>query len=733
MKMNMKFRKNEKAFVVASLVLFFLLAIFLFIDVSRKFEILANNRQRIGTLLFAYNDVRRGDASGISWEGLRRGSPVMKSDTIITGFDSSAGVAMSDGTLVDMCQDSVMTFEQSGDGVKAVIEKGCADVKRSGEGIAKDKKLVIMAENNKIAVKEGELTIAKPTGRAPEIFVRRGKASVFANGGERLLDAAELALLKPDALYVEKKMVALIDPSENRRYFTDRKEAHIEFAWEYRGRGDKRRVFLVEISKNRAFSPAHKKIESSDEMVSSNMPEGDYFWRVSAVDRETGTRETSGTGRFSVSRDDSFALLGPPDGEMVKYKDAPPMVVFTWEPHRLAESYILEVSERSDFSVLLKRIESRVVNFSYQWERRLEPGEGKTLYWRVTAAGGPRGWPGRRSDSRRFMVKRIDRLNQPLLVYPINGKSMSRSRIDKEHCIFSWEKTEDNVNKRILFSKEENFGPVYRMFPVDRDHWKMEKSFPSGRYFWLVGLYDKSGMMKAVSDTWMFELRDYEDLALVSPKDGSDFAIDDVRKAGLNFNWKNPELPGRFVLELAGDRDFNNIKRSITTESVKTTIDRVPPGSYYWRVRLMKDDNTVAAASETRSLTIREGAPPPDVIFPRAGGAVKMLTENELKFSWKPTRWANAYQLELHQLVKEKGKTKDMLVLSTQTKDPSYTVTDLSLLDVGNFYWTLRAMKKDRNNKVIRSSGKARNNFNINLGDSKIIIVSPEIQVIENE
>jgi hypothetical protein len=147
----------------------------------------------------------------------------------------------------------------------------------------------------------------------------------------------------------------------------------------------------------------------------------------------------------------------------------------------------------------------------------------------------------------------------------------------------------------------------------------------------------------------------------------------------------------------------------------------------------MTDDNSVAAASETRALTIREGMAPPEVVFPRAGGAVKMLTENELKFSWKPTRWANAYQLELHQLVREKDKTRDRLVLSKQTNDFSYTVSDLNLLDVGKFYWTLRAVKKDRRNRVVRSSNSVRNNFNINLGDSKIIIVSPDVQVIEDD
>ena len=86
----------------------------------------------------------------------------------------------------------------------------------------------------------------------------------------------------------------------------------------------------------------------------------------------------------------------------------------------------------------------------------------------------------------------------------------------------------------------------------------------------------------------MFELRDYEDLALVSPKDRSDFTVDDIEKRGLSFNWKKPELPGRFILELSGDRDFKKVSRAVTTESVKTTIDRVPPGNYYWRVRLIE-------------------------------------------------------------------------------------------------------------------------------------------------
>jgi hypothetical protein len=730
---KMKFRKNEKVFIVACLVLFFFLGIFLFLDVSRTSEILAGDRERVGAILFIHNDVSRNIPSGAAWEGLRQGSPVLDNDTIITGFDSSAGIALKDGSRIDICEDSIVTFGRSGDDMKIIIEKGCADVKRSGKGIAENRKLAIIADNKKIMLREGELSIAKPAGKDPEMFVRKGEARVSVNGDQRTIGADDLAVLKPDSVSVEKKKLVLVDPSENQQYITSRDARQVEFAWDYKGEKKRKTLFMVDISKNRAFSPADKHIESPGEMTAASLTEGDYFWRVSVNNPENGTRETSETRRFAVSRDDPFALVSPSDGEVVEYNNRPPLIIFTWQPHRLAGSYVLELSEKSDFSDVLKKIDSRVVNFSFQWDKGMKPGERRTLYWRVTATGGPRSWRGRKSESSRFIVKRGDRLMPPRLVYPVDGKNMTRSRVGKEHVIFSWEKTEDTLKRRISFSKDNNFSSIYREMPVDADHWAMKQSFPAGSYFWRVGLYDAGGNRKAVSGSRRFELRDYEELALLYPEDRFGFTVDEIEKNGLPFSWKKPDLRGRFILELSNDKDFKKVNRTVTTESLKTTIDGVPPGNFYWRVKLLHDDNTVAAASGTRSFTIHEGMAPPAAVFPRAGGAVKMLTENELKFSWKPTRGADAYQLELHQLVREKDKTRDKLVLSTETDNAAYTVSDLNLLDVGNFYWTVRAVKKDRHNKVVRSSKKIRNNFNINLGESKIIIVSPEIQVIEND
>ncbi|MBN2078930.1 MAG: hypothetical protein JW838_08185 [Spirochaetes bacterium] len=728
----MKFRKNEKVFIIAGLVLVFLFGILLFIDVSKKSGILADGRERIGTILYLNNHVRR-IPERTETEYLGQGSTVLNNDTLVTARNSSAGIAIRDGTLVDMCGDSIMRFTRSGATIMIVLERGCADITRSGDATEKKNTLAVMAADRMIVLREGDLAIARHGKDAPELFVRRGEAWVFMNDEQRTIYPHERAVLNDDAPAVEKKILRLVDPTANRRFFTEGDRAEIEFVWDFGGEKEKKNLYLVEISRNRWFSPVFRRISSRDEMAAASLPEGEYYWRVSLPDPEASSRVTSETGRFAVTVDGTFALLSPADGGTVEYGNAPPLIPFLWEPHPLADSYLLEISEVRDFSNVVARIDSRVVNVSYRWKRALKPGEEVLLHWRVAARGSTQGWRGRRSGTGRFVVRRIEALTPPRLVYPADGEKMSRSRVEKEHVIFSWEQTEDTVKKMIIFSRDGGFQSLYREVGVDRDHWTMNRSFPPGTYHWRVALIDNKGKRKTLSNARRFSLRDFEDLALLSPRNGVDVTATDIEQRGLRFRWKKPVDEGNYILEMSGDRDFTKIRKSIATESPEATVRKSMSGDLFWRVRSLNRDGTVAAESETRTLTVREDVTPPVVIYPRVGGAVKMLTENELTFSWKPSNWANAYDLELHQLVKENGSRRDRLLLSTRTDEERYTVSDLNLLDVGEFYWTLRAVKKDRSNRVIRSSRKVRNDFNINLGDSKIIIVSPEIQVIRDE
>lgn len=725
------FKKNEKAFLLTCLILFFLLGLFLFVDVCSKSGIQADDHGVIGRILFLRNDAWRNIAPGAPLEGLRAGSSICVNDRIVTGEDSAASIALNDGTVVELCGNSSAAFDRSEDEIVVTLEKGCGDFRRDGEGTSGTKRLVVAVDGKKVVVEEAEVSISMHDDRMPELFVRIGSAAVILDGDEETVRENERAVLKRDAASIEEKKLILIGPADSRRYFITGNRADIAFSWEYNGGGADGEAYLLEISTLDDFSVQYQKRALIEPGVKTSIPAGDYFWRVSRNDPATGRRATSETRRFSVIQDSPLKLLNPQDGEVVEYVDELPSIGFSWKEHRYADSYTLEVSEKSDFSQRLMNIDSTVVNYTREWEWDVDPGSVKTYYWRITAKNKRLNWPGRMSSAGHFHLKKVDRLNRPVLVAPRDREKIIRSLAAKDNIIFSWERTDATLKKRILFSQNRNFKGMYREAEPVPDHWIMKNTFPEGKYYWRVALNDDDGNQKVLSGVRSFTVQDIDDIFLVSPEHGSELIVSDVGERGIRFKWEKPDADGACILEVSKSRDFKSIHKSARTSSNTIALDGLPPGNFFWRVRLESESGKVLAGSETRAFEVQGGLDAPVIISPRRGGAVTMLKENELNFLWKPSRQANAYQFELHQLIKDREKTRDKLVLAAQTRDVKYTISDLNLLDVGNFYWTLKAVKKDRRGRVVRFSETVKNKFNINLGESNIIIVSPEIQVIE--
>ncbi len=80
-----------------------------------------------------------------------------------------------------------------------------------------------------------------------------------------------------------------------------------------------------------------------------------------------------------------------------------------------------------------------------------------------------------------------------------------------------------------------------------------------------------------------------EELALLPPPPGRLLApADGVKIEGpiseQEFFWSVVEDAGRYHLELASDRNFYRVIRSAYTGDNRYIFDRLPFGSYYWRV-----------------------------------------------------------------------------------------------------------------------------------------------------
>jgi hypothetical protein len=734
MKHNVTLRKKEKAFIITCLVLLFLLTLYLISDFTLKSLVRAEGRPVIGKAIFITNDVRRKPTAGETWEPLKQGGELFDDDTVESGTNSTASILLDDSTMIDLCADSLITFDRTGDEMRVSLVRGCGDIRRAGDRLDRKKHLVLVEENHRITLDEGDLSIEKGPGKGLELFVHSGAAKLEINGKERTVSAGERAVINDASVSVEKIKLTLQEPGDGTRLYTTGGAVDLNFSWDYSGEVNGDAPYTFEISKNRDFSAIIKRSRLRKAMTGASLPDGSYFWRVSATDQHTKTTDRSVPSRLMILKDDPIVLLSPPDGKILDYASERPFLNFAWEPHRIASSYKLEISESADFSSILKKIDTRVLNLSYQWERDLSLGV-HTYYWRISAGRDLADWRGRTSAVRSFSIHKIRNINPPQLVSPGDYKKICRPCADRENVIFSWERTEDSLKKKIYFSNDEKFGTIYREVPVDRNYWTMVKAFPAGTYYWRVGLTDGTTGRIVYTGERSFAMQDYEDIALISPENEAGFESGDSG-GSVSFRWKKPGFEGKYLLELSDNKELAPVAGTIRSSTPAATGKDLSPGRYFWRVKMVDERNTVLAASDARSFTIEEGLSAPVIIAPRSGRGVDMLNEDELKFLWKPSRGASSYILELHQIVRDTTRARDRLVTSTQTREVSYTITDMNLLDVGNFYWTLKAVQKGHGGRVVRTSRKLRNDFKISVsgsGGSKVIVISPKIQVIEDE
>lgn len=734
MKRRMPNRKKDKAFVIACLIVLFLCVLYLLADFTRKSLAKAEGRDVIGKAVYVQSDVRRKNHPGESWDPLRQGGDLFDDDMIESGSDGTASVLLDDGSLIDLCADSLMTLERSGDETRVSLVKGCGSVNRTGAGTDRKRKLVVVEDDHRITLDNGRLSMEKEPGGRPEIFIHSGTAELDIRGKALTLRANERAVLDRESASVEEKKLTLISPAEGARLYAAGDTTPLNLSWRYSGTVSGREPYLLEIATNRRFSGIFKRIGLAGTEAAVAVPRGAYYWRVSATDPVSKMSERSETGRFTVLRDGPLVLLAPVDGEILDYAIERPRIVFAWEPHPVASSYRLEISERPDFSGTVKRIDTRVVNLACQLDREVMRGRARTYYWRVSAGRDLPDWTGRTSDVRRFSIQRTGAITPPQLVSPKDRKKLFRPRVDSDRLIFSWERTEANLKKTICFSADREFSAIYRSFEVGQNYWTMNKSFPAGTYYWRVGLCDQTSGKTVYSGSRSFVMQDYEEISLISPEDEATFVSGESGYGDVTFKWKKPDSVGKYIVELSDARESARVIGSIRSVKTSASGKQLSSGRYFWRVKMVDAANAILAASDARSFTVEEGLPAPVIISPRSGRRVDMSHDDQLKFLWEPSRGASAYLLELHQIVGNRTKGADRLVASTQTTEPRYSVTDMGLLDVGSFYWTLKAVRKGPGGNVTRTSRKLKSNFKISvMGGSKVIVISPKIQVIEDE
>ncbi|HNQ97167.1 MAG TPA: hypothetical protein PKH81_03675, partial [Treponemataceae bacterium] len=98
--------------------------------------------------------------------------------------------------------------------------------------------------------------------------------------------------------------------------------------------------------------------------------------------------------------------------------------------------------------------------------------------------------------------------------------------------------------------------------------------------------------------------------------------------------------------------------------------------------------------------------PAKDAVF----GPAELRGMKSLEFTWLPVSGATEYQFRLYQ-----GLSKKPLLERSELTGTSVVLDDLTVLDRGNLFWEVRALRKNSGGKTERDGLVARQRFTIDL------------------
>jgi len=330
---------------------------------------------------------------------------------------------------------------------------------------------------------------------------------------------------------------------------------------------------------------------------------------------------------------------------------------------------------------------------------------------------------------------------------------------------FSWNRKNLNSDEklRMEISSNRNFSHITSV--IQNIDTQAQAQIDTGSWYWRL-LYDD-----AVLSAGRLTIADGSGPLLQSPAFNSLFTYRDEAPV-INFQWAQMEEADSYIIEVSSTADFSNPQIRRQSSAASITVSALGEGAWYWRVKPVfpsvfngsasfstasffrvekisvstETANEVSLSQWLASLAPSRELPlglPPEIIPPHfsisseppptsppviqpllspsnlqpARGTVFDLqyfrAQRSIAFSWTAVQGANAYIFSLYQ---QTAAGRRQIIRQTINRGTSYTLTNLSLLDRGNFIWQVEAL--GRGGAIERRSAAAESTFIIDFPSS---------------
>jgi hypothetical protein len=660
----------------------------------------------VGVVTYKYRAAQRRFTERILWERLKEESPIYDGDTIRTADMSEATLSLfSGGGIIDLGENTLVRIQAQKAGTLIDLADGglSAAAQNTGLRIASGGVTVDAVPGTVVAA-----TVSDAAGAAGlEVQVLEGSAGIQKGGEQRTVAAGEVYSAAATAAAAR---VTVVSPAPQAKFLNGGDgPLAVAFRWNRAGFAADGRVRL-DIAEDRGFTRIIESRESGGGEETLYLANGVYYWRAypsSGTDAETRRGGTS--GKLTLIYAPPPALYSPGQGERFRFRTARPGIRFQWQAREGAAAYLIEVSSFPDlanplFSTTVQPAGGGTVSIVHSG---FSAGE---YYWRVTPVY-PRDYTGTAQSSAivSFTVEQEILLAAP---QPREHAETVYLEAYRQDSYFTWKQENDALYYTFLLSRQENLGdPLIKK--QGRDNYCVfnarEAGLTPGQYYWGVFQTDAEGNNSAFSRTQTLMVmagappeRAARTETVVRPETA-------VQPPGPAPEETAPETPPAPVSPAAPPPPERAVRAEIAPRPASPPPERAAPRT---------PPAPVSPAAPPPSAPVSPVTVPPQPLSaprnlrPAAGYVLTeeiILRDKRIAFSWEQVPGAAGYTFVLYQ--NERGANREIL-RRTALRSPSFTLTDLTVLDVGEFVWQVEAESGGG-----QRSEAAASRFRVNLGE----------------
>ena len=441
-----------------------------------------NDSEIIGYITQKTKMIQRKSDSTVVWSDVEQKTPLSRRDTIRSEELSNAVIVLNDGTELRVDENSMVILDFSDKDITINLVQGNIRAERKKTDPAST--LNILSEGTKIVLTDGDLSLAKKEGEAVKLVSNRGTAIMETPNGKKyeLDQNQELVKKKGNVEYSLQTQSFNLGFPEDQAFIQSDGSANVDFSWS--GGEAKLEVARDSNFQNKVFS------KNSAGSASTKLNNASYYWRV------VGKNSSSVVRKFIVLQSETISLISPSENQSFEFLESAPLVNFSWTKSNFDASYILEVSIDSSFSNLIKQLNTRYSDINESFEK-----EG-TYFSRVKIQYNNRDLKSRYTNTRKFQIKKSEKISNIDLYSPSEGKNFSNS----DEIFFTWKQIPEAIRYEFEISKTQNFSEIITQKKTNSNF--TEISLPNGKYFWRVKPIFKKAFESKFSNSLSFSVSD---------------------------------------------------------------------------------------------------------------------------------------------------------------------------------------------------------------------------------